>query len=124
LVNFTDNPIEWFSQYQVRFAPGHLKYLPKEIESLRARILEAETKLKTLQQEAKSMFNYREGLKKIKQELELSLRPSRNIHRRITRSSLRERRHFMKKHFYDSKDPHYHELTTLKIQRRTVLIGR
>ncbi|TDX01977.1 phosphocholine-specific phospholipase C [Dinghuibacter silviterrae] len=27
LTNFTDNPLEWFSQYKVRFSPTHLAYL-------------------------------------------------------------------------------------------------
>ena len=43
LANFSDNPLEWFDQYNVGFRKTHLEYLermasvlPKEIEKLRA----------------------------------------------------------------------------------------
>lgn len=45
LSNFTDNPIEWFTQYRVRFSKTHRAYLPKLIERLEARIEDAKTKL-------------------------------------------------------------------------------
>lgn len=45
LANFTDNPIEWFSQYNVRFAPSRrafvekrVRELPGEIAALRAKL--------------------------------------------------------------------------------------
>src|SRR5690242_1138465 len=28
LANFTDNPMEWFRQYNIRFSHGHMKFLP------------------------------------------------------------------------------------------------
>jgi phospholipase C len=34
LSNFTDNPIEWFSQFQVRFSPERMKHVPKLIKSI------------------------------------------------------------------------------------------
>jgi phospholipase C len=34
LANFTDNPIEWFSQYQVRFHTGYQEYLKNQIKIL------------------------------------------------------------------------------------------
>lgn len=36
LSNFTDNPIEWFANYKVKFSPGYYNYLPTLIEKLRA----------------------------------------------------------------------------------------
>lgn len=48
LSNFTDNPIEFFSQYNVRFLPAHMKYLPKKIEWLQREIASMEEKAKTL----------------------------------------------------------------------------
>lgn len=35
LANFTDNPIEWFPAYQVRYAKGYMAYLVKEIAKLK-----------------------------------------------------------------------------------------
>ena len=34
LANFTDNPIEWFKQFQVRFAKGHRTYLKKAVVAI------------------------------------------------------------------------------------------
>ncbi|HRE51392.1 MAG TPA: phospholipase C, phosphocholine-specific [Flavitalea sp.] len=49
LVNFTNNPIEWFSQYHVRFSPEHFEFLQKsretlgnEIEKLKASLASAD----------------------------------------------------------------------------------
>ena len=45
LANFTDNPLEWFSQYHVRFSPSHQAFLekmenilPKEISGIESRL--------------------------------------------------------------------------------------
>lgn len=42
LANFTDNPIEWFSQYQVRFAPAHRAFLERTERELPAEIARLE----------------------------------------------------------------------------------
>jgi len=38
LANFTDNPIEWFQQFNIRYAQGHMAYLPKAVEVLPEKI--------------------------------------------------------------------------------------
>ena len=38
LSNFTDNPIEWFTQYQVRFSPAYMDHLPEIVASLRKEV--------------------------------------------------------------------------------------
>lgn len=45
LANFTDNPIEWMSQYRVRFSKQRRAWLPKLIEKLPTQIEEAKAKL-------------------------------------------------------------------------------
>ncbi len=47
LANFTDNPIEWFTQYNIRFHSGYQKYLKSQLETLPGEIQEAKAKLKT-----------------------------------------------------------------------------
>jgi phospholipase C len=48
LSNFTDNSIEWFSQYNVRFHPAYIKSIPKKIEALRKKMeTDNSEKLKT-----------------------------------------------------------------------------
>ncbi len=41
LASFTDNPIEWFEQYHVKFLPAYMKFLPQKIKLLTADIKEA-----------------------------------------------------------------------------------
>lgn len=48
LSNFTDNPIEWFSQYHVRFSPSYMPYLPAAIDAFTKDVAAAEDKLATL----------------------------------------------------------------------------
>ena len=47
LSNFTDNPIEWFSQYQVRFHPAFIRNLPKRLDEITREVNDLENKLKT-----------------------------------------------------------------------------
>ena len=51
--NFTDNPIEWFSQYHVRFSTGFQKYLTVQSKELPTEIAALEQKLKTLPETGK-----------------------------------------------------------------------
>ncbi len=48
LSNFTDNPIEWFTQYNIRFYTGYQKYLKERKGALPAEIEQAQAKLKTV----------------------------------------------------------------------------
>ena len=43
LTNFTDNPLEWFTQYRVRFSAAHQLSLAKKEKSLAAEIKELQT---------------------------------------------------------------------------------
>lgn len=49
LANFTDNPIEWFSQYHVKFHPAYIEYLPKKIEELKGQVEAGQDKRKELE---------------------------------------------------------------------------
>ena len=46
LANFTDNNLEWFSQFGVRFSPGHYDYLKKLQKSLPKELQKLETELR------------------------------------------------------------------------------
>ena len=48
LSNFTDNPIEWFSQYRVRFHPAYYTFIQQQETAIPERIQALEAKLKTL----------------------------------------------------------------------------
>jgi phospholipase C len=45
LSNFTDNPLEWFTQYQVRFSPAYMDHLPEIAAGLKTAIAGLETRL-------------------------------------------------------------------------------
>jgi phospholipase C len=55
LANFTDNPIEWFTPFKVRFSPGYRRHLDKKILALRAEI-------QALKQSGKSGDEFEKGL--------------------------------------------------------------
>ena len=61
LANFTNNNLEWFKQYGVRFSPGHYEYLIKREKEIPAELVELEQQLKASAGEEKE---------KIQQELE------------------------------------------------------
>ncbi|TDE17528.1 phosphocholine-specific phospholipase C [Dyadobacter psychrotolerans] len=48
LSNFTDNPIEWFSQYNIRYYTGYQKYLKTRSEQLPQEIADTEKRLNGL----------------------------------------------------------------------------
>src|SRR5690242_13268108 len=45
LANFTDNPLEWFSQYHVRFLPSHRAWMDKMAATLPGEIQRLQTEL-------------------------------------------------------------------------------
>ncbi len=69
LSNFTDNPIEWFSQYRVRFSKSRRNYLPTLIQKFEARLSETQTKLAANPQDA-DKTKLEQQLKQITAQLE------------------------------------------------------
>jgi phospholipase C len=114
LSNFTDNSIEFFTQYNVRFLPAHMKHLPEKIEWLRSEIAKGEEKAKTLP-EGEELTRLKRMLAYGKRELDSSL-----IHiKKYTPENYAKLSQFEKnlheKAFQtNSNDPDYHELTSLK----------
>ncbi|MFN8343385.1 MAG: phospholipase C, phosphocholine-specific [Spirosomataceae bacterium] len=115
LANFTDNPIEWFTQYHVRFSPGFQKFLATQEKELPTEIAALEQKLKSLPEAGKEteltqklLKGKKDSLALVKQEREkwspenfekLSQR-EKNLHRKAFTTNI--------------NDPHYHELTKLR----------
>lgn len=127
LANFTDNPIEWFAAFNVRFATGHIKYLqrriqqlPEEIAQLNAAIPAAEgEKVKKMQQQLEQK---KKELEKVKKDAEtftaanFAKLPQRakNLHSKAFTTNI--------------ADPDYHELETLRYKdgdvERTVQVPK
>ncbi|WP_040006285.1 phosphocholine-specific phospholipase C [Fibrisoma limi] len=62
LSNFTDNPIEWFTQYRVRFHPAYYRYLQQEEKALPERLRALETRLGELAETDSSYSAVRKNL--------------------------------------------------------------
>lgn len=115
LANFTDNPLEWFTQYNVRFTPGYHPFLvrhkagiEKDLESLRAKLKDFTGSAEEKQRMEKAIVLREETLVKIadelpkwtKEEFEKLSAKEKNLHARGLCTNI--------------NDPHYHELEPYK----------
>lgn len=115
LANFTDNPIEWFEQYQVKFSPEYyryiqevVKFLPKEIEKLSAEIPTLAAGSEALKKAERALVQKKSYLK-IAQEDIINYTPE-NFEKLST-----FQKNIHKKAFTNNRnDPHFHELTSLE----------
>jgi len=115
LANFTDNPIEWFSQFRVRFSKTRREFVEKSLKELPARISELEKNIqqggldeKALEKAKRELADRRQWLALAEKEridytderfAQLSRR-DRNLHERAFTTNL--------------KDADYRKLETLK----------
>ncbi|HZY79046.1 MAG TPA: phospholipase C, phosphocholine-specific [Cyclobacteriaceae bacterium] len=94
LANFTDNPIEWFSQYNVKFHPAYIDYIPKKIEKLKKKV------------EA--------GEERYRKELEMTLNDQKIYTRENwNKLSQREKDLHLKAFTTNIDDPDYHSLVSV-----------
>jgi phospholipase C len=113
LANFTDNPLEWFSQYHVRFLPAYMKFLPKKIEILTSELKSLREKISTgglseaeLQRLNKQLVQAEQSLKITKDEL-ITYTPEN-----FDKLSQREKNIHQKAFSTNVTDPDYHQLTS------------
>jgi phospholipase C len=101
LANFTDNPLEWFNQYNVKFSEAHRRHLTKRIEVLRKELLD-KAALKSPERTAKEKEwkQAEDDLRQYTAEAYAALtQRARNLH---------------EKAFTTNRiDPDYHSLTSL-----------
>lgn len=111
LSNFTDNPIEWFARYNVKFSKAYRDFLPEKIKWLKEEI-------KTLESNGAAGNNtspeYRK-LEGLKQELKIS---EDDIHlyteENYAKLSATEKSIHEKAFTTNKNAPDYHQLVTLK----------
>lgn len=117
LANFTDNPIEWFEQYQVRFLPAYIKYLPKKVELLMAEIKSLEDKLATLPAGGAEAIKINKQLPARRKELQTTREEQQKYTaENYAKLSQHEKNLHEKAFTTNVNDPHYQELTTLQYQ--------
>ena len=114
LANFTDNPLEWFSQYHVRFSQSYHDYLQRIEPLLPKQIDELEKKLLSLDEKSEETEKTKAELKK---NLSLMLKAAeRNKWSRENFEKLTEREQNLhtKAFVTNKRDPHYRELSLLR----------
>ncbi|HTJ52788.1 MAG TPA: phospholipase C, phosphocholine-specific [Cyclobacteriaceae bacterium] len=114
LSNFTDNPIEWFAQYHVKFSQPYIKNLPKKIASAESAISVLEDKLKSLSPKNALYLKTRQELHERKAELKtLHEERKKLIAKHYQKLSDTEKNLHAKAFTTNINDLAYHTLTTL-----------
>lgn len=115
LDNFGDNPIEYFTQFNVKLSERYLNYLEKKSASLPLEIEAMEKKLQAMNAGDKAFDELQKQLQEQKKLLE-KINNDKLVYTREKYEQLSEHeKNLHEKAFTaNKKDPHYHELTTLK----------
>lgn len=117
LGNFTDNPIEWFSQYHVKFHPAYIHFLPKQIELLTAEIKSLEQKIQSLPANSTEAEKIKEKLAHRQRWLKASIEEQKILTpENYAKLSQREKNLHKKAFTTNINDPDYHSLTSLHYQ--------
>lgn len=113
LANFTDNPIEWFQQYHVKFSPEYHKYIQKMKDVLPKEIDELEKKLSNL--EGQALEKAKGELTRKKTYLEILKKDIEEYTpENFEKLSVLEQNIHKKAFTNNRNDPHYHEITSLE----------
>ncbi|WP_247235563.1 phosphocholine-specific phospholipase C [Telluribacter sp. SYSU D00476] len=117
LANFTDNPIEWFSQYRVRFHPAYYAYIKEESAVLPDRIGKLEKKLEGLKEGDEDYASTRRDLNRQKAWLETVKRELvEYAPEKFEALSQREKNIHKKAFSTNTGDPDYRELESMVYQ--------
>ncbi len=115
LSNYGDNPLEWFTQYHVKFLPAYRKNLEKMIASLPGKIVGLEARLSTAGDTATESETTKLELAKAKALLQkYKEQRGRWSPENFEKLSAREKTLHEKAFCTNVNDPAYHELATLR----------
>lgn len=112
LANFTDNPLEWFTSFHVRFAKGPVDYLQRKVKELPDKISALTLQIADATEEdkvtlKKQLEECNADLKKTKQDIENFTAAN------FEKLSTREQSLHSKAFTTNVNDPNYHELESL-----------
>jgi phospholipase C len=115
LANFTDNPIEWFSQYHVEYSEAHLAYLRKTVQQLPAQLAALEKELAGLQAGSDAYKATERKVQRAKNDLAYTQKTLEQV-AKTPFSALPQREQQLHKKAFTTNvgDPDYHTLTNLK----------
>lgn len=117
LANFSDNPLEWFTQYNVRFSANYQRFRQVRIQQLPAEISALEQQLPTLPESTKEGKTLRRSLQQKKELLALLVGEGDQWQpNRFEKLSAHEKALHQNAFTTNANDPHYRELASLSYQ--------
>lgn len=115
LANYTNNNLEWFEQYGVRYAEGFQNYLTKVIKEVPRRIRDLEKELSDLDKDSDDYKNLNNTLKETKNHLQQAKNNKENWSREVFEELSEFEKNIHNKAFQTNiDDPDYHSIETLK----------
>ena len=115
LSNFGCNPLEFLSQYNVRFYPRYIQTLQNQLETLPKEITELESKLSAASSTDKNYDKLQKDITKKKEVLSSAKEQLQKWSaENFEKLSQYQKNIYNKAFITNAADPEYHELTTLK----------
>lgn len=129
LANFTDNPLEFFKQYNVKLSPLYIANIPKLIVAIPKEIEKMEEQLKTLDINSRKGKRLKGNIEDAKKKYATVLADQKKYSiEQFEQLSPHEKSLYEKAFSTNKNDPHYHELTSLEYQdgdiKRTVQVPK
>ncbi|WP_306452321.1 phosphocholine-specific phospholipase C [Foetidibacter luteolus] len=115
LANFTDNPIEWFKQYNVKLSTGYINWLQRAEPVVKEWIEKLEKKLVSLPAKGRQTRKTKQQLKEARQYL-VTVIKDKEIYtlEKYNALSDKEKSIHNKAFTVNSGDPFFHQLTALE----------
>ncbi|HNP22415.1 MAG TPA: phospholipase C, phosphocholine-specific [Panacibacter sp.] len=115
LANFTDNPIEFFSQFNVKLSSRYIGYIQKRSASIPLEIADAEKQLQAMTAGSKEYDDLVKKIKALKAYAEkLAVEKLIYTKEKYDQLSAYEKRIHEKAFTVNKSDPYYHDLSELK----------
>jgi phospholipase C len=117
LANFTDNPLEWFTQYQVKLSHSYLAFLQEAPGKLEAEIRQLEKEERSGEEAGalqKQLNRKRQTLERLRREQKIYTRE------RYEQLTPREKNLHDKAFTTNREDPFYHQLTSVSYREGSV----
>ncbi|RYF75384.1 MAG: phospholipase C, phosphocholine-specific, partial [Cytophagaceae bacterium] len=117
LANFSDNPLEWFAQYNVKYSPSYQRFCAAQLITLPGEIASLENQLPTQEATTPEGKSLRKTLKQKKDLLQTITQDNVQWHPdKFASLSEREKALHHKAFTTNVADPHHRELTQLAYQ--------